>query len=123
MKVIVAGNRHYTDLGLVTEALAASGFVVTEVLCTCSHGPARVAGHQWARLHGVPADHWPVNWRLDGSGAARRRYRQLIDLFWPAVGVVAVWDGRSAATAALLRLARRAGLPVYEHRVGPGADP
>ena len=61
MKVIIAGSRSITDYDLVCNAIALSGFDVTEVVSGCADGVDKI-GEWWAIRYAVTLTQMPANW-------------------------------------------------------------
>jgi hypothetical protein len=116
MKVIVAGSRGIDDYDRVAEAIAASGYDVTELVSGTARG-VDTLGERWAREHGVPVTRMPADWDEHGRAAGPIRDREMA-----AYGdaLVAVWDGQSAGTRSMLREAYSRNLEMY--LVRPGDD-
>ena len=116
MKVIVAGSRDIDDYDRVAEAIAASGYDVTELVSGTARGVDEL-GERWAHEHGVPVTRMPADWDRYGKAAGPKRNAQMA-----AYGdaLVAVWDGQSAGTRSMLREAYSRNLEMY--LVRPGDD-
>lgn len=122
MRVIIAGSRTLTNPRLVTEAVEASGFVITEVFSGCAKGIDRL-GERWAAEHNVPVRRFPVtaaDWQREGLAAGHNRNRKMADS--GADGLVLVWDGVSGGSKNMLDEATKRKLCVYVHRVSDAAD-
>jgi hypothetical protein len=115
MRTIIAGSRSITDLSVVREAVASSGFRVTEVVSGGARGVDRL-GERLASMLGVPCRVFPADWDAHGRSAGVIRNREMAEY---ANALVAVWDGRSRGTANMISQARRMGLKVYVHRCVP----
>lgn len=108
MKVIVAGSRTVMDYLLVEDAMARSGFDVTEVFSGGAKGVDQL-GYQWARQHGVVVRWFEAWWDVHGKAAGPLRNEEMAR---EADALVAVWDGESKGTQDMIRRAEAHGLPV-----------
>jgi YspA, cpYpsA-related SLOG family len=113
MKTIIAGSRKIVDTTLLTEAIIASGFTITEVVSGMAHGVDRM-GQAWATEHGMPIKHFPADWKLYGRGAGPVRNRAMADY---ADALIALWDGKSKGTQHMIKTARERSLMIYIHGV------
>jgi len=109
MKVIIAGSRSITSYRLAEEAVAASGFEITEVVSGTARGVDRL-GELWAARHGVPVTRFPADWGAYGKQAGFVRNADMAEY---ADALVALWDGGSRGTQHMINLARGAGLKVH----------
>ena len=100
MRTIITGN---CSERLVEEAVRASGFRVTSVLC---RGDERAEA--WGR-HRVPV--------IQFSGTAS--YQRMIA---EADALIALWDGKGKDDEVLVQAARTAGLKVWLHLVSPRSE-
>ena len=109
MKVIIAGSRHINNPDFVAQAIAESGFSISEVV---SGGAAGVdtMGERWARLNGIPIKVFPAKWKVHGKAAGPIRNQEMAEY---ANGLVAVWDGKSSGTKDMINRAKAEGLQVY----------
>jgi hypothetical protein len=113
MKVIVAGTRTVRDPAIVSAAIGASPFHITEIVEGDAPGVDRIAGflaNQWK----VPCKRFPANWALYGDAAGPRRNQQMAEY---AEGLIAVWDGVSRGTADMITRATVRKLPVFIYRI------
>lgn len=113
MRTVIAGGRDAPDL--VAEAVAASGFDITVVLCGDARG-ADQHGERWAAAQGIPVEHYPADWGAHGKAAGPRRNDLMASR---AQQLVALWDGESRGTRHMIACARHRGLRVYVHRYEP----
>lgn len=109
MKTIIAGSRSITSYDLVTNAVAKSGFDISEVFCGAARG-VDLAGSVWAKAHNVPVRYFPADWRNLGKRAGFARNETMAQ---EADALVAVWDGKSPGTKHMIDIARKAGLKVF----------
>lgn len=131
MKVIIAGSRPPADARAsptllqrwyaahehsVVDAVAASKFRVTEVVCGKAHG-FDTLGERWAEKNGLLIKPFPAKWRSDlglyNPMAGHERNKQMADY---ADALIAVWNGESSGTANMLMTMHKAHKPVYVHR-------
>jgi hypothetical protein len=69
MKVIIAGDRKFTDRKVVEKAIKASKFEITEVVSGCAPGVDTV-GKEWAKDNKIPVKKFPADWdNIDREGA------------------------------------------------------
>lgn len=113
MKVIVAGSRTISSLGVVSDAVLLSGFCVTEVVSGTAGGVDSV-GEKWAEKNNVPVCKFPAKWWVPGVGYDRaagfKRNQTMADY---AEALIAVWDGRSNGTRDMISRAKRKGILVF----------
>jgi hypothetical protein len=109
MRVIITGGRDYTDEQVVRNVINSLPASTTVI-----HGDAPGADTLAATAAiqaGLTVEAWPADWRTHGRGAGPRRNQAMLD-----AGADAVWafpGGRG--TADMVRRAREAGVPVFEH--------
>lgn len=136
MKVIIAGSRRITDYEPVEQAIAESGFKITQVICGCADG-VDLLGHLWARNNIVPVSFCPAwenqhKWARSaalkgeyvedhfgylgkGAGLARNASMAL-----RADALIAVrCAGKSNGTDDMITKAQQRGLKVYVKHVDP----
>lgn len=115
MRVIIAGSRGIRDLTVVKRALeiaATKGIVPTSVVSGGAYGVDRL-GEAWARAQKLPIGRFLADWHRYGAFAGPERNGRMVRC---ADALIAVWDGRSAGTADVIRQATAAELHVYVHR-------
>jgi hypothetical protein len=117
MKTIIAGSRSITDPKVVVEAVAASGFQITEVVSGCAMGVDRL-GEEWARRQGIPVTRFPPDWNKHGRSAGIIRNNQMVDYVGFSGALIAIWDGTSNGTAHCISAAKREGRKVFVYRPG-----
>ena len=110
MKTIVAGTRTITEMRFLEEALAACGWIPTEVVCGMARG-VDTLGETWAKANSIPIKCFPANWSLLGKRAGFARNAQMAEY---ADALILVWDGQSRGSANMLELAKRKGMRIYE---------
>ncbi len=113
MKVIIAGTRTIANAALVEQAIAESGFEITELVSGCADGVDRL-GELWAERVGVPVVRYPANWKVYGKAAGPIRNQAMAD---HADALIGVWDGWSRGTIDMIRRAKAKGLKVYVHKL------
>jgi hypothetical protein len=111
MKVIIAGSRTIKDARLVEDAIRLSGFHITEVVSgKCPDGVDKL-GEDWADANRIPVKPFPADWNKLGNAAGPIRNEQMAKY---ADALVCVWDGVSRGSRSMIRLARKAGILVFE---------
>lgn len=113
MKTILAGSRSITSVGALYDAIRASGFEITEVVCGEARG-VDAMGRWWAESHRIPVAKFPADWDKHGRQAGYLRNVQMGNY---AEALIAIWDGRSRGTRHMIDIATKNGLKVYVHRV------
>jgi hypothetical protein len=111
MKVIIAGSRSLLGIDLVEEAVAASGFAITEVVSgKCPKG-IDVSGEDWAFIHQIPVKPFPADWKKHGRyRAGFIRNHEMGDY---AEAAIVIWDKKSNGSADMIDYMKRLGKPVY----------
>jgi hypothetical protein len=110
MRVLVTGSQFFTDLAVITAALA----LVWEpdaVLVTgaCPKGAEAGAAHTWAQWGGR-AERWEFDWELPAGTVVEARHRGMIE----EGAEVCLNFGAQDGPTSLTRLAREAGIPTQE---------
>lgn len=108
MRVIIAGGRNFTDRHAVTDAIIASGFIITECVCGGASGADNL-GALICHARGIPVRLFPADWQIYGKRAGPVRNRQMAE-YAEALIALPGDDG----TANMLDEARKRGLKVYE---------
>jgi len=119
MKVIVAGMRDFTDEAVVKEAIANSGFEITEHVNGGAAGVDAIALN-WAVENKIPVKIFPADWKQYGLAAGPIRNRQMAEY---AEALVAVWDGESKGTKNMIETATKLGLKVFIEFTKPNENP
>jgi len=109
MKTIVAGSRKLCDYDLVTKAIDASGFSISEVVSGCAAG-VDTLGERFAKEHSIPIKKMPAQWDVHGKSAGYIRNSEMEKY---ADALVAVWDGVSSGTKHMIDSAKRGGLKIF----------
>lgn len=112
MKTIIAGSRSITDMSIVTDAIAKSGFDITTVISGMASGVDTLAV-RYASQHRISLIKMPADWS-QGRSAGYQRNVQMAEV---ADALIAVWDGVSRGTMHMINIARARQLRVYIHRV------
>jgi hypothetical protein len=115
MKVIIAGSRTITDIGIVAMAVIESGFQIDEVVSGGARGVDRL-GELWAERWRIPVKRFPADWNKFGKSAGPIRNKEMGDY---ADALIAVWDCKSSGTGHMIGYATGKGLKVYVKKV-PG---
>ncbi|HYE30268.1 MAG TPA: SLOG family protein [Methylomirabilota bacterium] len=115
MRIIIAGSRGLSGVGLVAQAVAASGWSPSMVISGGARG-VDLAAEQWARAQGIPSQVVYADWDTFGRGAGCRRNIVMASM---ASALIAIWDGVSPGTAHMVQVARQRGLQVFIFRPGP----
>lgn len=113
MKTILAGSRAITDMTPLYDAIRASGFEITEVVCGEARG-VDTLGRWWTQHNNIPVASFPADWNRDGRKAGFLRNLKMARY---AEALIAVWDGKSVGTAHMIGAARAQGLKIYVHRI------
>jgi lactate dehydrogenase-like 2-hydroxyacid dehydrogenase len=113
MKVIIAGSRDVTDIGVVEMAIRESGFEITEVVSGCCRGVDKL-GEKWANEHNIPVKRFPSDWhRLGNSGGVVRNE----EMAEHAEALIAIpfkkGKGGSRGTSDMIQRAINHGLKVH----------
>jgi predicted Rossmann-fold nucleotide-binding protein len=131
MKVIIAGDRKFTDRKVVEKAIKASKFEITEVVSGCAPGVDTV-GKEWAKDNKIPVKKFPADWdNIDREGAfvkervnpwtkKKEKYDAHAGFFrneqmaMYADALIAVqYNGATSGTQNMIKLAENNNLKVY----------
>ena len=115
MRILVCGDRNWTDYAMIRNELAAFNTTENRPI-TVIDGVARGAdflGHEAALGLGYGSIRFPAKWAMYGRGAGHIRNQQMLDEGHPDL-VLAFHDdlAHSKGTAHMVRIARKAGIPV-----------
>ena len=113
MRTILAGSRSIGDMLKLHEAVRASGFEITEVVCGEARG-VDAMGRWWATQNKIPLASFPARWNEEGLRAGFTRNVRMARY---ADALIALWDGRSHGTAHMISMAVALGLKVYVYLV------
>jgi hypothetical protein len=109
LRTIIAGCRDIFNGQYVREAIAESGFEITEVVCGGASG-VDLLGKDWAEKHKIPVKMFPADWDKNGKAAGPIRNAEMANY---AEALVAVWDEYSKGTKDMIDKAKAKGLKVY----------
>ena len=114
MRVLVCGDRYWTDVDLLFSTLDAfhAAHNVTCVIEGEARGADRLAG-LWGRQRNITVRKYPALWEVYGKAAGPIRNQQMLDEGQPEY-VIAFHDSLSTSkgTADMVRRAKRDNLPV-----------
>jgi len=130
MRVIICGSRGIKGpegMQHVMDAIAASGFTVTEIVTGGAEGVDELAD-AWAKEAGIDRVIFPGNWKGKGKAAGYKRNQKMawyVSLFMDQEnppenlkgGCIAVWNGVSKGTGHMIDIATENSLPLYVHPV------
>ena len=113
MRTIIAGSRTVTDPKIIEEAIVASGFVITEVVCGGAAG-VDMLGRDWAVLRGIPVKMFPADWEQYGKAAGPIRNAQMADY---AEQAICIFDAQAEnrGTKNMLSLMNGRKKQIYSH--------
>lgn len=110
MKVLVCGDRNWTDQAAIYKRLALLDMSTT-IIHGAARGADRIAGDAAERL-GLPVIAVPAEWELHGKSAGPIRNRKMLDME-PELVIAFHSDlSKSRGTADTVREARKRGIPV-----------
>jgi YspA, cpYpsA-related SLOG family len=113
MRTIIAGSRDIDfNLSTLCEAIANSGFAITEVISGGARGADRL-GEVWAGINKLPCTQFLPDWTTHGKAAGILRNKRMAEY---AEALIALWDGESRGTQNMIDEARKRGLKVYVHQ-------
>lgn len=110
-RIIVAGSRTFSDYELLSkrlEKLIAADRERVEIVCGEAKG-ADSLGRRYAQEHEIPIRSFPADWKNYGKSAGMVRNQKMANY---GNELIAFWDGRSAGTRNMIRLAKEKGMPV-----------
>ena len=116
-RLLLTGSRTWDDTPAIEHALAAilarhpDGVLLLHG--ACPRGADAIAAAYAARTPGYRIEAHPAGWQRHGRAAGQLRNAKMIAL--GAGGCVAFLRGASPGTAATVRMARAAGMPVWLH--------
>jgi hypothetical protein len=112
MKTIIAGSRSIKAYKHVCDAVASSGFTITEAVSGCAAG-IDLLGENWAKQNGIPIKRFPANWDVFGKQAGFIRNGAMVNYVAPDGALIAIWDGKSNGTNNVIMLAKRKKIQYY----------
>jgi hypothetical protein len=122
LRCIIAGSRFLKDNHILYEAIASSGFTITEVVSGAARGADQM-GEEWARSNGIPITRFPAEWEKYGKGAGHKRNAQMGEYAKQANGgLIAVWHEGSRGTSNMIKQAVKLGLKIHVHVFDPAAQ-
>lgn len=109
MKVIIAGSRDVPELVRSCKQ-AVLTFEhrygrITSVVSGCARG-ADTVGELFAAMRKIPVDKYPADWSQYGKAAGCIRNTQMANDSG-AVGLIAIWDGKSPGTKHIISVAQQ----------------
>jgi hypothetical protein len=113
MRTIIAGSRTITDPKVIEEAVAASGFTITEVICGGASG-VDTLGKDWAVLRGIPVKMFPADWKKHGKAAGPIRNAEMAAYAEQAICIFDV-QAECKGTKDMASKAAKKGMIVYHH--------
>ena len=111
MKLIIAGNRTFTDykkLSEICDHMLQNQTDVEIVSGACSSG-ADLLGEKYAAEKGFRLTKFPADWKRFGRAAGPKRNEQMAN---DADALIAFWDGNSKGTKHMIEVAECRGLKV-----------
>ena len=109
-RIIVAGSRSFDDYFTLRSIL--DGHLCGRGDVAIISGHARgvdLMGEAYAQRMGIPCEVYPADWRKYGKKAGMVRNAEMAAV---ADELVAIWDGQSRGTAAMIRMMKRRKKPV-----------
>jgi hypothetical protein len=128
MKVIIAGSRDIDDYEFIDSAINNSGFIIEEVVSGGAKGVDTIA-ELWATNNKIPVTVFKADWKNISSPdaiimtnshgqydkkAGIRRNEKMAEY---ADALIAIWDGQSKGTKAMIDIAERKGLKVFVEKL------
>lgn len=115
MKILVTGDRHWTDSELIKETLEAQEGC-TQIVQGGARGADRIA-HAMALELGLESITVPADWDMYGKSAGVIRNQQMLDLHSDIAYVLAFHDHleESKGTKDMVRRALKKNIPVYNY--------
>lgn len=107
LKVIIAGGRDFKDYSVLLQAIANSGFEITEVVSGHAPGADRL-GERYANDNKIQLTLFPADWYNNGKAAGAIRNRQMAHY---ADALIALPGG--PGTRNMVEQAKRYGLAVF----------
>lgn len=112
-KVIIAGSRTVEDYSELLTAISRAPFKIDEVVSGTAKGADQL-GERWAKEQGLPIKRFKPDFHIWGQSAG---YYRNMEMAAYAQALILVWDGLSAGSASMRRIARMLKMPYYEHIV------
>lgn len=114
-RCVICGSRGITDYELVKQAIAESGFQITEVVSGTAAGVDSL-GERWAEENHIPVTRMPANWEVYGKRAGYIRNKRMVEYVAPEGCVIAIWNG-SSGTKHTIDLAGQHNVKLFVKRV------
>ena len=109
-RIIVAGSRSFDDYFTLRRIL--DGHLCGRGDVAIISGHARgvdMMAEYYARMFDIPLEVYPADWKKYGKKAGMVRNAEMAEV---ADELVAIWDGQSRGTAAMIRMMKRRKKPV-----------
>ena len=118
MKIVIAGSRSISNLAWLENAIARSGFDITEVISGKEpHGVDRL-GELWAQANGIPVDPHPARWNLYYKQAGPMRNSDMAKIADGAIILRVPLDQKSNGSDDMYRKMISLGKPVHREIQG-----
>ncbi|SRR5258706_6413476 len=113
MKVIVCGDRNWTNQGLIDRVLEgiALEFPNLVIVEGCARGADTMA-ESWANWYEVPIEHHPAEWKVYGNSAGSRRNKEMLAAGAELVVAFHRDIDKSKGTRNMVQQARAAQIPI-----------
>lgn len=118
---IIAGSRGIENYNVVKKAIYNSGFDIDVVVSGGARG-VDMLGEKWAKENNIPVVRFEVTseiWSDKGRKAGPKRNEEMAKY---ADSLVAVWDGESAGTESMIKIAKREGLRLFVKDTSKGSE-
>jgi hypothetical protein len=109
MRVIVAGDRTFTDYEFVRDTLDKLDLPVTEIVSGCARG-VDTLGERYAEEREIPVRQFPAEWDKYGKAAGPIRNKQMAEY---GDSLVAFLKPTSKGTKNMIETAHKLGLTVH----------
>lgn len=109
MKVLICGSRSITNPAVISQAVARSGMIPTQIISGGARGVDTLA-RLYARLNGIAFTEYPADWETHGKQAGFLRNIEMVDT---ADAVIAIWDGESRGTKHSIDYAKKQEKEVF----------
>lgn len=111
LKVIIAGSRGFNDFDLLKSFCDSTlkGRSGIEVVSGNANGADKL-GERYAEERGFPVKRFIADWGKFGLAAGPKRNAQMAEY---GDILIAFWDGKSAGTRSMIRLAKKHNRPVF----------
>ena len=109
MRLIIAGSRDFADYELLKERLDGILKNTTEdieIVSGMCNGADKL-GERYAKEKGYPTKYFPADWVSHGKKAGYLRNKEMAEY---STHCVCFWDGYSAGTKMMIKLAEEKGL-------------